>query len=437
MKKQFSFPILDDADILSCLREMKVNVMESDLVNPTPQVVHSIYCHFLDLLMYVTREDMMQPQFTSTLEHPELHEDSIPMVTFLRSCHKLMRTVGISDFSVKDVLYPERARLKRNFSAVINFAKFREDRTERYQDFTNESEGFVSQKQQLEAENNRLLAEIRAINAQRASEEPRVIEIEAENSQLAAQIAELNQQQAGMKEVAQGLKHKWQEIGEQISETKYTLLSAKQENDSLRAEIVPSPEKLKLALVNLAESIEHEKENIAKCHDKLRKHALTSETLVHAERDVKKVLQLVEEVEGEEARVEKLSREQDDCRAHLKANDGALHDITFKEHQLKRQIGSVQERTARMHKQHTARREAAAESMATAQKEFADVERERQATEEQLQASELQQRAEAEKLQRLRAQHEAEMAHIQLKRDRLVQQVNVYHTQLLAAIRAS
>lgn len=156
-----------------------------------------------------------------------------------------MRTVGIADFTIKDVLYPERARLRRNFSAVINFAKFREDRMERYQEFTTEADGFITQKAALEAENNKLLAEIRAINAQRASEEPRVAELEAENASLGSAISELNGQQAGMKEVAQGLKHKWQEIGDQISETKYTLLSARQENDSLRAQIVPSPEKLK------------------------------------------------------------------------------------------------------------------------------------------------------------------------------------------------
>lgn len=159
--------------------------------------------------------------------------------------HKLMRTTGINDFTVKDVLYPERGRLRRNLSAVINFAKFREDRMERYQEFTAEAEGFVNQKQALEAENNKLLTEIRAINAQRASEEPRVQELEAENAQVAAQIAGLNQQQAAMKEAAQALKARWQEVGDQISETKYKLLNAKQEQDHLRAQIVPSPEKLK------------------------------------------------------------------------------------------------------------------------------------------------------------------------------------------------
>jgi hypothetical protein len=40
-------------------------------------------------------------------------------------------------------------------------------------------------------------------------------------------------------------------------------------------------------------------------------------------------------------------------------------------------------------------------------------------------------------MNRLRAQHEAEIAHIQLKRERLVQQVHSYHIQLLNAVRAN
>lgn len=110
------------------------------------------------------------------------------------------------------------------------------------------------------------------------------------------------------------------------------------------------------------------------------------------------MLQLVADVEAEEARVDAMSKEHDNCRTHLKANDAALHDATFKEHQFKRQIASIQERTQRMHKQHASRKEAAEEGMETATKEWEEVNAERAATEEQLHASELQLRAENEKV---------------------------------------
>jgi kinetochore protein Nuf2 len=51
-----------------------------------------------------------------------------------RALGDLMRTCGISDFSMMDVLKPEAKRTRENLSAVINFAKFRETTLGAYQE---------------------------------------------------------------------------------------------------------------------------------------------------------------------------------------------------------------------------------------------------------------------------------------------------------------
>jgi hypothetical protein len=35
---------------------------------------------------------------------------------------------GVHDFSIKDLLTPDPKRVKRHLSAIVNFAKFREER---------------------------------------------------------------------------------------------------------------------------------------------------------------------------------------------------------------------------------------------------------------------------------------------------------------------
>jgi len=437
MPKQFySFPILDQSEMLACFGELHMNVRDEDLLKPSAQAVHAIYTQFLEITMNITREDMIQPQFSENLEYQELHEESIPMITFLRACHKLMRTVGIADFCMNDVMKPDPKRLRRNVSAIINFLKFREDRLDRYQELAAKAEGFLTEKQHLEAANEKLLAEIRAINAQRQAEEPEVQAREAENAELSAQIGELNKQQAAMNQDAHQLKQKWQEVGDQISEAKYKLLNAKQEQESLRSQIVPSPEKLKKTLVDLGESIEHEKENIAECHRRARGFAAKHDALAEADKDVARALRLLDEVELEDSRVKKLDKDIEDCKAALQANDEALHEATFKEHQLNRQINSIQERTSRMHKQHASKQESAVEALDAAQREWNEVDAERKAAEEQIEQDELVIRAEREKLQRLKQQHEAEVTHIQHKHERLDAQVSAYHKKLLEVMQA-
>jgi len=38
-----------------------------------------------------------------------------------------MTLVGITDFSIRDLIKPDAARVKKILSAIINFAKFREE----------------------------------------------------------------------------------------------------------------------------------------------------------------------------------------------------------------------------------------------------------------------------------------------------------------------
>lgn len=60
----------------------------------------------------------------------ELHEESIPRMNFYRSCARLLAVSGVNDFSMFDLMKPDAKRLRRNLSAIINFAKFREERLE-------------------------------------------------------------------------------------------------------------------------------------------------------------------------------------------------------------------------------------------------------------------------------------------------------------------
>lgn len=48
---------------------------------------------------------------------------------------RLMHASGVHDFSLKDIQKPEYKRVVKIFSAVINFAKFREEKVGAYEEF--------------------------------------------------------------------------------------------------------------------------------------------------------------------------------------------------------------------------------------------------------------------------------------------------------------
>ena len=87
---------------------------------------------------------MQQPVFNAIdcLQFPELHDNSIPNIVFSKNLSKLMGASGLQDFSlVKDLYKPEPARLRRNLSAIINFAKFREEKLSLFTELQDLSDG--------------------------------------------------------------------------------------------------------------------------------------------------------------------------------------------------------------------------------------------------------------------------------------------------------
>lgn len=52
-----------------------------------------------------------------------------------------MIVVGVDDFSLRDLIKPEPAHVRRILSAVINFAKFREERMIVFEHYTAKSVG--------------------------------------------------------------------------------------------------------------------------------------------------------------------------------------------------------------------------------------------------------------------------------------------------------
>ena len=84
---QYSFPILQNKEILLCLQELQMAATEEDLLKPTPVKVQTIYAQFIELLLGEKRDEMVQPAFKGIqeLEFPELHEESVPTVSFLNA----------------------------------------------------------------------------------------------------------------------------------------------------------------------------------------------------------------------------------------------------------------------------------------------------------------------------------------------------------------
>ena len=83
----FSFPMLPVREIRDTCHELDITLTDDDLNNPAGWKVKQIYERMIELLLNQRREDVAQPAFSGIemLENPELHEESVPMIAFLRA----------------------------------------------------------------------------------------------------------------------------------------------------------------------------------------------------------------------------------------------------------------------------------------------------------------------------------------------------------------
>ena len=142
MSSSFSFPLLSNADILSCLEELGSDIREQELLRPTYEVLRPIYENLVMLLVGLTREEIHQPMVMAMdgMDYPEMHEDSIATMQFNKALMALLKGSGVLDFTLKDLHKPEYMRTRRNLSAIINFAKFREEKLAFFNELQEQSE---------------------------------------------------------------------------------------------------------------------------------------------------------------------------------------------------------------------------------------------------------------------------------------------------------
>ena len=81
----YSFPELRNAEILQCLEDLRIPVAEADLSRPTPPVVQRIYESFGEIFFGGAISSANTPAIAEILEYPELHVESIGLISFFRS----------------------------------------------------------------------------------------------------------------------------------------------------------------------------------------------------------------------------------------------------------------------------------------------------------------------------------------------------------------
>ncbi|RUS27143.1 hypothetical protein BC938DRAFT_483658 [Jimgerdemannia flammicorona] len=484
----YSFPIMKPQDILECLNDMQIPFTEEDLSKPTSNKMQLVYEAFMDIVMGVTSEQYEQPvqRVLEELEYPDLHADAVSLMTFLRQLRKLMRDVGVEDIGLRDVIKPEPARVRKIISAIINFAKFREERMGVFEQYTTKSVGgrshcgfgierfigcvmmrlmliiflllllklvtFIGRMHGAEAslatEKSRTdrsdkchqvgyLPRFSLSRVQRADEEPAIKKAREFNGGMTTELRELKKRQQALAEDIEQLKKVKNAQTDKMTNNQFLTMNTKQELQKLRSQIVQNPEKLKEVINEMSISLNTEKGEAVIKERSTREMQIKFDTMNIVEQEIINCVKLMEVCETEMQKFESVRDKIISDKDTIDNKNNELKELNVKEQQLKRQLATAQDKISRLQRQQAMKRESVQQKLAKLNEEFNLASNERAAVQVKIDENRRIVEELEGKIAELRANYEKEMTGIQSEYLRLKNQVDVYQNEIMQALRVT
>lgn len=411
----YSFPELKNLEILQCMDDLRIPLNESELNKPSVITVQRIFESFAEIFMGASKDHLsLQPNFhvVEMLDYPDLHLESISLVAFYRIISKLMLNVGIEDFSLKDLIRPEAPRLRLILSAVINFAKFREEQLTIFEEFSRRSEELSDQQNKLSKRHEELTSRISSIKSKHNEEQLAAIKILEEISAMIQALRDLKKEQNLLTGSLEELKNQKIELAKRLSETQVRLSNSRQDCIKLKSRIIHSPEKLSQIISEMQTSIQTEKLAIHQVDRKSRELQSKLESLSHLEQDLLRSLQGMESLSADIRKRDDIIQKVADEREIIDQKQILVKDLSIKETQLKRQMTSTSEKLSRLQKSQIERRERTQERLQSLNLEYKSVSEERVAALAKIEQSERMVKDLELKINDLGRNHEAEISAI-------------------------
>ena len=227
---------------------------------------------------------------SQALNFPELHEDSIPELAYMRAADKMMKICGIMDFGLRDVTNPNNKRLRRQLSGIINFAKFREERLQMYGELNLNREELGEKLKQMQEDNNELNRELDQLKQQSEGEMEIILAVEEECKEIEIKIGALNKQQAAIRHESGELKKKANDLKDRNATISLAIQEGAAEEKKLTGQVVSSPERVRKEMSNATERLDAERKESLELERDAVKMKAASESSQRVAKDVTKTL---------------------------------------------------------------------------------------------------------------------------------------------------
>jgi kinetochore protein Nuf2 len=342
----------------------------------------------------------------------------------------LGKRAGYTDVCLEDFVSPKPKKLQLLLSALINFVKFREDKMEGFQVFTNQASVLLEQRVALETKEGEMQARRAQKAEQAANVEAQLASVTAEGDIARAAVNQLSVTQHQLRTEIKEEKDASHAIAEKLSAVMAQVAAAQAELAKVNSQIVHEPEKLKATLKDMTNQMQQGRALTQVQTHKLKSLQNTLGQYSRVEEKVSSRVELINSAAAAATNVHKLRKSIADQAAQSAAISASMSELDSQEETLKENYNQAQDKLLALQAQFEGRRIKAAAALEQVESEKEALERELQSQRQTQAAADALVQQKRQMLQLSQQKHAAQMVQMSEKCEKLRDAAGSYHAHL-------
>lgn len=359
------FPLLDVPELSLCLKSCNLQAPEEDLYRPTSMFAQSLFTQIIDTFLSippnlirtrkerVLNQDLMNNENSDenaeegTGSNPEEYEESLDIVVIHMILYKFFVDCGVYDFIITDLTKPEPPRLKRLLSAVVNFARFREEHLFDNEQIMQQNNLKFEKHTEVSEQNKTLKAKIDELKAQNENIKANLDQLHEHNTRVESELRSMKKVQESLTNEHLNYKTEKSRLIQALEDHNYLLLESKKDLEKMKNYIIESPEIISKIVTDMQQSLKDDQQALNDLELRSRKLAITIESFNIIQSDLKNCLRLVEELHAESNKENANNNKLTQYKDLFEDKTLKLNELERRIQLLTRQIKNIEDKTAR------------------------------------------------------------------------------------------
>ncbi|KAG0674791.1 hypothetical protein C6P42_002065 [Pichia californica] len=387
IKAKYKFPILDPQELVLLYDTMGFDINESNIMKPTSLFMKSLIHQIMDKFLYISPHSI-RDKVSKTGSNDEENDNnnhvndndnndndnndddennnetqnsngngnfvkydiktSISIVACQRIMYRFLCDCGVDDFSIRDISKPDNSRLRIILSALINYARFREERMSDLDELMDKNDQVLDQYKQLVKQNKEIQTQIDKITTNLNNQSYTLDDLFNNNEKLENQLRDLRIIQKQLTDDHEKYRGEKTGLVNELENQSALYIETEKDLEEIRPYIKESPESIKELISKMKESENKESELLKQLENKLKNITISLDSFQFLIQDLNSLQKITDDLNVESVR----SKSYDDKLKSLKnqtvETKEEASEYTRKMIQIERQLKHNEERISKL-----------------------------------------------------------------------------------------